>query len=200
MANRTIALLSFCVLIAISRHDLAADTLPKGNTIEAAGEASIVAAPNGTSSRRETATQLEHPASVGVTAPATIVYKQDSSAASASAVQALPRQTVRSLARRLLAGLVGVAALSAAIVFVGRQQTAKPRLGPSTPLELISTLRIGPRCSLTLVNVHGQAFLVARDAAGLKDIVPVPRSFDSFVLDGLGETPLPVPESEDQPS
>ncbi|MCA9169738.1 MAG: FliO/MopB family protein [Planctomycetales bacterium] len=49
-------------------------------------------------------------------------------------------------------------------------------------MAVLETLNLAPRCSLQLVRVDGQKFLVARDTSGVRSITPV-SSFDDAMAE-----------------
>lgn len=91
--------------------------------------------------------------------------------------------TLPQLLARLTTGLGAVAAFGLAFVVAMKLKQSQDVEVDQAPLQLISTLKIGPRVCLSLVNANGQQLLIARDAAGVKDIVPLPRSFESYVAE-----------------
>ena len=93
----------------------------------------------------------------------------------------------------LFSGLAIVACL--AIAFVG-QQKRKRHGATSKQISVLETQVLGPRCFGDLVQIREQYLFVARDASGIKSVVPLTVAFDTE-LDSLDEST--VDESLSQP-
>ena len=67
---------------------------------------------------------------------------------------------------------------SAASLWLGyrRRGSTGQRDGAASPLQILQTLTVAPRCALHLVQVEGHKFLVASDSSGWKSVTAV----DSF--------------------
>jgi hypothetical protein len=63
-------------------------------------------------------------------------------------------------------------------------------------MALLDTLNLAPRCTLQLIRIDNQKFLVARDAGGVRSVTPV-QSFAETIdqIDELEETGTPAPEA-----
>lgn len=96
-------------------------------------------------------------------------------------------ERMQHLVRRALIGTLLAGALAGVLFFAvgGKRKALGRTLGRGSsaegPLELLATLSIAPRCSISLLQVQGQAVLVARDASGVKNMLLLQPTFESFV-------------------
>ncbi len=81
---------------------------------------------------------------------------------------------------------MGVLALS--LVFWAKLRGATAAPGMAKRLEVLSTIKIAPRCCLSVVSANGQEFLLARDAGGVKSIVALQCNFDDYVASSTDDT------------
>lgn len=89
-------------------------------------------------------------------------------------------KTLELYVRRMLALLcLGGAVCITVWCFAKRRQAPRHEVGDS--LELVSTLALAPRCSVSLVRADGQSVLIARDASGVKELVLLPGGFESLL-------------------
>lgn len=82
------------------------------------------------------------------------------------------------------------------VAFAGRQQR-KRNGNSSKQIKLLETQILGPRCFGDLVQIREQYLFVARDAHGIKSVVPLTVAFDTE-LDEMDASP--VDESIPQPT
>lgn len=77
------------------------------------------------------------------------------------------RQQIFKYVVPIAAVLLGVLVISSA------QQNRFRKQSTTSELELISSLRIAPRCCVTIIRANDHRFLVARDATGIRSVVPL---------------------------
>lgn len=101
-----------------------------------------------------------------------------------------PQFNASQLVRRtvIVSGMLSVA--SAASLWLGYRRRSKGLSGDgtATPLQLLHTLSISPKCCLYLVRVEDQKFLMASDASGWKSVTAIDSitaNFDPVEQTGL---------------
>ena len=52
-------------------------------------------------------------------------------------------------------------------------------------MQLVSTFRLAPRCTLSLLRVEGKSVLVSRDATGVRQLLVLQKDFETML-----ETPV----------
>lgn len=101
------------------------------------------------------------------------------------------RTSLDALVRKSIAAVAMLSVLGmACFLFHQWNQQKAVATDLDAPLKLISSLAIAPRCTVSLLQASGNAYLVARDATGIKHIVPVQKDFPSLMSEAESMMPL----------
>jgi hypothetical protein len=82
--------------------------------------------------------------------------------------------------------IIGMVIASAAHIFGSKRPSVRGK--KTSSMALVDTLTLAPRCSLQLVSIDSQRFLVARDASGVRSVTPVTRFDDAMAAEDEEET------------
>jgi len=147
------------------------------------------------SSRRQSPSTVSQIASVVEVSKATVPKNSSSDTvtnlALASKTTTEPtgshRDAMEQKLRKVLTTLSWIGIVSLSVVFLAKLRNANAAPGTANRLKVLSTVKIAPRCCLSVVSANGQEFLIARDAGGVKNIVALQCNFEDYVASSTDE-------------
>jgi len=81
-----------------------------------------------------------------------------------------------------LAMLTGVTAgIGLLCVWLTRRASRLPAQTGDAPMQVVGRVALGPRCTLHLLQVEESVFVVGTDLTGVREILPLPGSFDRML-------------------
>lgn len=88
---------------------------------------------------------------------------------------------VPSLMRKLMMAMACAVCTVVLLTITTRYASSSRKPTDAGAMQLISTFRLAPRCTLSLLRIEGKSVLVSRDATGVRQLLVLQKDFESIL-------------------